>query len=94
MVLVTLSQFLRACGRVVPAFVAIVGTGAEELARARVAYKLDCVNLGYGRTIGGIAYETAPPPLRGLDKTDLDLDFAHNEARLFRVDLAFQWLKF
>ena len=65
---------------VVPAFVAVVGTGAEELARARGAHELDCVNLGCGRTIGGIAYETAPAPLRGLDKTDLDLDFTHYKA--------------
>jgi hypothetical protein len=89
MVLVTLSQFLRACGRVVPAFVGIVGTGAEELARTGGGHELDCMNLGYGRTIGSIAYESAPPPLRGLDKTDLNLDFTDNEARLFRVDLAF-----
>jgi hypothetical protein len=33
-VLVTLSQFIRACGRVVPAFVAVVESEAEELARA------------------------------------------------------------
>jgi hypothetical protein len=46
MFLVTLSQFLRACGRVVPAFVAVVGTGAEELARAGEGYESDCVNVG------------------------------------------------
>jgi hypothetical protein len=45
-------------------------------------------NLGaYRRTIGSIAYETTPSSLRDLGKTDLNLDFTYNEARLFRVDL-------
>jgi hypothetical protein len=88
MVLVTLSQFIRACGRVVPAFVAVVEAEAEELARAGAWHEPNCVNLGaYRRTIGSIAYETTPSSLRDLDKTDLNLDFTYNEAGLFRVDL-------
>lgn len=47
----------------------------------------------YKRTIGSIAYEAAPPPLRDFGKTDLNLDFTYNEAGLFRVDLTLQRLK-
>ena len=88
MVLVTLSQFLRACGRVVPAFVAVVEAAAEELASAGASHEPNCMSLvACGRTIGSIAYETTPSSLRDLGKTDLYLDFTYNEAGLFRVDL-------
>ena len=61
-VLVTLSQFLRAWGRVVPAFVAVTEKRAE-LARAKredLHHKEN--NACVRRTIRGIPYETAPAP--------------------------------